>query len=194
MLSSYPQTLDESNPATSSPTPRRRIRCKMCRQELATREHLLDHGQLGQVAPLQHVTPTTLVVPSVTQQDPLSMPTIDPTELDAKKTGEEPEHEMAAVGLVRENSGVEMDTATTRATRPANPTAQLFADPRLAALRPPPLSDPPARSLSQAPIPTTSPKSKSPVVGSSILLNPQCSGYFVEPVRSLISPVYNFRN
>ncbi|KAF8708903.1 hypothetical protein AX14_013529 [Amanita brunnescens Koide BX004] len=31
--------------------PRRRIRCKMCRQELASREHMLDHGQLGPPTP-----------------------------------------------------------------------------------------------------------------------------------------------
>ncbi|KAH9849816.1 hypothetical protein C2E23DRAFT_350969 [Lenzites betulinus] len=36
---------------TPVPTPRRRIRCKMCRQELATREHMLDHGQLGPATP-----------------------------------------------------------------------------------------------------------------------------------------------
>ncbi|KAE9406513.1 hypothetical protein BT96DRAFT_954792 [Gymnopus androsaceus JB14] len=31
--------------------PRRRIRCKMCRQELAAREHMLDHGQLASRRP-----------------------------------------------------------------------------------------------------------------------------------------------
>jgi len=67
-------------------------------------------------------------------------------------------------------------------TRPVNPTAQLFADPRLAALRPPP-SDSSAGSLSQAPLSTTSPKPHSPVVGPSIIVNPQCSGYFVEPMK-----------
>ncbi|KAH8829287.1 hypothetical protein DL96DRAFT_1527004 [Flagelloscypha sp. PMI_526] len=32
-------------------SPRRRIRCKMCRQELAAREHMLDHGQIGDPTP-----------------------------------------------------------------------------------------------------------------------------------------------
>ncbi|KAI0825190.1 hypothetical protein BC628DRAFT_1410586 [Trametes gibbosa] len=36
---------------TPVPAARRRIRCKMCRQELATREHMLDHGQLGPATP-----------------------------------------------------------------------------------------------------------------------------------------------
>ncbi|KAF6745438.1 dual specificity protein phosphatase 12 [Ephemerocybe angulata] len=36
---------------TSMPEIRRRIRCKMCRRELATREHMLDHGQIGPSTP-----------------------------------------------------------------------------------------------------------------------------------------------
>ncbi|KAG8924708.1 hypothetical protein FRC02_010231 [Tulasnella sp. 418] len=44
MFARYPRTPTASAPATPG-GPRRRIRCKMCRQELATREHMLDHGQ-----------------------------------------------------------------------------------------------------------------------------------------------------
>ncbi|KAJ7204785.1 hypothetical protein GGX14DRAFT_459753 [Mycena pura] len=50
MFAKYPRTPSESAPATPG-GPRRRIRCKMCRQELATREHMLDHGQLGAPTP-----------------------------------------------------------------------------------------------------------------------------------------------
>ncbi|KAI0676571.1 hypothetical protein C8Q78DRAFT_962476 [Trametes maxima] len=47
MFAKFPYTPSD----TPVPTPRRRIRCKMCRQELATREHMLDHGQLGPPTP-----------------------------------------------------------------------------------------------------------------------------------------------
>ncbi|KAF8879643.1 hypothetical protein CPB84DRAFT_1687860 [Gymnopilus junonius] len=49
MFAKYPPTPSDSVPNT--PRPRRKIRCKMCRQELATREHMLDHGQLGPATP-----------------------------------------------------------------------------------------------------------------------------------------------
>lgn len=66
MFAKYPCSPSDS--VSSSPAPRRRIRCKMCRyvwtffsnaffhlvvrQELATREHMLDHGQLGPATPV----------------------------------------------------------------------------------------------------------------------------------------------
>ncbi|KAG6867672.1 hypothetical protein C0993_012551 [Termitomyces sp. T159_Od127] len=50
MFAKYPSTPSDSTPNTPG-YPRRRIRCKMCRQELATREHMLDHGQLGPPTP-----------------------------------------------------------------------------------------------------------------------------------------------
>ncbi|OBZ67295.1 hypothetical protein A0H81_12557 [Grifola frondosa] len=50
MFAKFPRTPSDSTPATPN-GPRRRIRCKMCRQELATREHMLDHGQLGPATP-----------------------------------------------------------------------------------------------------------------------------------------------
>ncbi|KAJ6472654.1 hypothetical protein DFH09DRAFT_1057900 [Mycena vulgaris] len=51
MFAKYPRSPTDSAPATPGGGPRRRIRCKMCRQELATREHMLDHGQLGAPTP-----------------------------------------------------------------------------------------------------------------------------------------------
>ncbi|GLB42290.1 putative dual specificity phosphatase, catalytic domain [Lyophyllum shimeji] len=50
MFAKYPHTPSDSTPNTPG-YPRRRIRCKMCRHELATREHMLDHGQLGPATP-----------------------------------------------------------------------------------------------------------------------------------------------
>ncbi|KAI9465904.1 hypothetical protein BJY52DRAFT_1113303 [Lactarius psammicola] len=50
MFAKFPRTPTDSAPATPG-GPRRRIRCKMCRTELANREHMLDHGQLGPPTP-----------------------------------------------------------------------------------------------------------------------------------------------
>ncbi|TBU39843.1 hypothetical protein BD309DRAFT_928271 [Dichomitus squalens] len=47
MFAKFPYTPSD----TPVPPPRRRIRCKMCRQELAAREHMLDHGQVGPPTP-----------------------------------------------------------------------------------------------------------------------------------------------
>ncbi|KAF5357003.1 hypothetical protein D9756_006485 [Leucocoprinus leucothites] len=64
MLASYPRTPgSDSTPPTPTPIPRRRIRCKMCRHELAAREHMLDHGQLGPETPAS-MTPAASRRPS----------------------------------------------------------------------------------------------------------------------------------
>ncbi|KAF8155595.1 hypothetical protein B0H34DRAFT_659598 [Crassisporium funariophilum] len=64
MYAKYPRTPSDSLPGTPC-LPRRRIRCKMCRQELATREHMLDHGQLGAATPA-FATPAGSRRPSTT--------------------------------------------------------------------------------------------------------------------------------
>ncbi|KAF6745368.1 phosphatases II [Ephemerocybe angulata] len=48
-----PPSAEGSDTMNDIPRPRRRrrIRCKMCRRELATREHMLDHGQIGPSTP-----------------------------------------------------------------------------------------------------------------------------------------------
>ncbi|KAJ7031964.1 hypothetical protein C8F04DRAFT_1108759 [Mycena alexandri] len=63
MFAKFPRTPTDSAPATPG-GPRRRIRCKMCRQELATREHMLDHGQLGAPTPAA-ATPVASRQPSM---------------------------------------------------------------------------------------------------------------------------------
>ncbi|KAL0959580.1 hypothetical protein HGRIS_011290 [Hohenbuehelia grisea] len=79
MFAKYPRTPSDSTPTTPG-GPRRKIRCKMCRQDLATREHMLDHGQLGPATPAagtpaisrrpsQHDQPVRR--PSMNQHDPL---------------------------------------------------------------------------------------------------------------------------
>jgi dual specificity phosphatase 12 len=66
MFAKFPRTPSDSSPTTPC-SPRRRIRCKMCRQELATREHMLDHGQLGPATPATS-TPVTSRRPSASIQ------------------------------------------------------------------------------------------------------------------------------
>ncbi|KZT02973.1 uncharacterized protein LAESUDRAFT_660706 [Laetiporus sulphureus 93-53] len=68
----FPRTPSDSTPPTPSPGPRRRIRCKMCRQELAAREHMLDHGQLGPATPAGALSPATSRRPSMHDGKPFS--------------------------------------------------------------------------------------------------------------------------
>lgn len=63
-----------------------------------------------------------------------------------------------------------------RLVSPADLSAQLFSNPKLAALRNPTL--PQSQSMSSQTRPPT-------VVSAPILVNPKCSGYFVEPVSPL---------
>ncbi|KAI0300163.1 hypothetical protein B0F90DRAFT_1725593 [Multifurca ochricompacta] len=63
MFAKFPRTPTDSAPATPG-GPRRRIRCKMCRTELANREHMLDHGQLGPPTPALAFSPVSSRRPS----------------------------------------------------------------------------------------------------------------------------------
>lgn len=63
MFAKFPRTPTDSAPATPG-GPRRRIRCKMCRTELANREHMLDHGQLGPPTPAIALSPASSRRPS----------------------------------------------------------------------------------------------------------------------------------
>ncbi|KAH7913299.1 hypothetical protein BJ138DRAFT_1059286 [Hygrophoropsis aurantiaca] len=66
MFAKYPRSASNSTPATPKVAPSRRIRCKMCRQELATREHMLDHGQVGPPTPaLPSLSPVSSRRPSM---------------------------------------------------------------------------------------------------------------------------------
>ncbi|KIJ09371.1 hypothetical protein PAXINDRAFT_102257 [Paxillus involutus ATCC 200175] len=75
-----PLTPSESRPNTPFMIPSRRIRCKMCRQELATREHMLDHGQLGPPTPaLPSLTPAASRRPSNDHMTQLAPPSRRPS-------------------------------------------------------------------------------------------------------------------
>ncbi|KAI0254635.1 hypothetical protein BJV78DRAFT_1274060 [Lactifluus subvellereus] len=63
MFAKFPRTPTDSAPATPG-GPRRRIRCKMCRAELANRDHMLDHGQLGPPTPAVAFSPVSSRRPS----------------------------------------------------------------------------------------------------------------------------------
>ncbi|KAI1784869.1 hypothetical protein LXA43DRAFT_1066409 [Ganoderma leucocontextum] len=67
MFAKFPQSPSD----TPMPQPRRRIRCRMCRQELAAREHMLDHGQLGPPTPTV-LSAATSRRPSMNDPMPLS--------------------------------------------------------------------------------------------------------------------------
>ncbi|KIY48793.1 hypothetical protein FISHEDRAFT_65614 [Fistulina hepatica ATCC 64428] len=75
MFAKFPATPTET-PGDGNKGPRRRIRCKMCRQELAAREHMMDHGQLGPETPAS-LTPATSRRPSTNQS--LQMSSVGPS-------------------------------------------------------------------------------------------------------------------
>ncbi|KIJ36307.1 hypothetical protein M422DRAFT_212249 [Sphaerobolus stellatus SS14] len=81
MFAKYPRTPGDSVPSTPHPQRRRRIRCKMCRQELATREHMVDHGQIGPATPTTGniLTPATSRRPSASAGDTIVISARDST-------------------------------------------------------------------------------------------------------------------
>ncbi|KAI0367683.1 hypothetical protein BV20DRAFT_1037581 [Pilatotrama ljubarskyi] len=86
MFAKFPYTPSD----TPVPTPRRRIRCKMCRQELATREHMLDHGQLGPPTPAV-LSAASSRRPSMNDTKPLSpLASGTPTARRASSSGTKP--------------------------------------------------------------------------------------------------------
>ncbi|OSC96594.1 hypothetical protein PYCCODRAFT_1378886 [Trametes coccinea BRFM310] len=86
MFAKYPYTPSD----TPVPAPRRKIRCKMCRQELATREHMLDHGQLGPPTPAV-LSAASSRRPSMNDTKPLSpLASGTPTARRASSSGSKP--------------------------------------------------------------------------------------------------------
>ncbi|KAG2041134.1 hypothetical protein BDR03DRAFT_947110 [Suillus americanus] len=243
MFAKHPRTPSDSVPNTPMIVPSRRIRCKMCRQELATREHMLDHGQLGPPTPaLPSLSPATSRRPSANDRgtsrrpsmnlgaralmESLSMSSLSMSALSMSALDTEDDHEsdepkngrtddlppprvdvkssrsssMSMEGLGKElsdaldasattdensSTGTATQSETVRVLSPVHESqdtsktsglpqpsldlaAELHSHPKLAALRMPP-------SLSMTGI-------RSPV-SPPILMNPKCSGYFVEPMK-----------
>jgi len=201
MFAKYPGTPSES--VSNTPRgPHRRIRCKMCRQELATREHMLDHGQFG---------PATPVHPLHTLRN-MSRTSMDSTS--ALDTEDESETELNAFpanssSKVTKEEDVLIDAAHISGlplfdaiiSTAANGRAQLEAqskDGDVAEDAPPPVESPPtthfinpsdlSSQLFSIPALAALRSANSPVSPSSInsppiLLNTKCSGYFVEPMK-----------
>ncbi|OJA14969.1 hypothetical protein AZE42_03225 [Rhizopogon vesiculosus] len=241
MFAKHPRSPSDSLPNTPMIIPSRRIRCKMCRQELATREHMLDHGQLGPPTPaLPSLSPAASRRPSANDRpssrrpsmvlgmrglmESLSMSAlsmsaleteddVEPDTVENQHAADPPPSAVDARPLSMEDIGKDLSDAldasgtnenlptgtavqsetvrvlphesretpsktnglpsqppSTQYASPLDLAAELNSHPKLAALRAPP-------SLSMTGI--SGPRS---VVSPPILMNPKCSGYFVEPV------------
>ncbi|KAI0087434.1 protein-tyrosine phosphatase-like protein [Irpex rosettiformis] len=165
-----------------SETSKRRIRCRMCRTELATREHMVDHGQLSPPTPAVSYSP---IIPSPSSaklsKTQLPMSSVDSSSQPTTALELVDAQEAAALGqsISRKISESE-NTMTSAENNSINPSrlahaselsAQLSSNPKIAALR---------SGLSVVPAPSPS---LAAVQGSPILSNPKCSGYFVEPLK-----------
>ncbi|KAJ7725605.1 hypothetical protein B0H14DRAFT_3620634 [Mycena olivaceomarginata] len=234
MFAKYPRTPSDSAPATPG-GPRRRIRCKMCRQELATREHMLDHGQLGAPTPAglarrfsppvdvhgvatapqlnwcHRLAPPSTIRPrrntlddyprcrpplrkgaaregesseptgvkrSISDGPPRRPPlrplisgvadlTMSALSMSALDTDDDPEEDTAQH---QDETQDQVEPLPSTYAADGDIAAQLFAHPKLAAFRAP--------GMMMSPM-SISPMSLSP----PILMNPKCSGYFVEPMK-----------
>uniref|UniRef100_D8QE41 protein-tyrosine-phosphatase n=1 Tax=Schizophyllum commune (strain H4-8 / FGSC 9210) TaxID=578458 RepID=D8QE41_SCHCM len=110
MFASFPRTPADSVPPTpggrATKGPRRRIRCKMCRQELAAREHMYDHGNIGPATPVGQ-TPAASRRPSTTGArgsllSNMSMTAAGPSE--QKANGSQPASRRSSMGGGRRGS------------------------------------------------------------------------------------------
>lgn len=149
------------------------------RQELATREHLVGHG-LADVVESATVpaSSTTLPISSTAR-----------LEVDvAIKLGEELSESLAIAELDQQESmspaSDSTPAAASQAISPGRPalahpvdlSARLYSNPALAALRSPAAIPLPLQRSNPTYVQVATPH-------PSILANPKCSGYFVEPVR-----------
>jgi len=148
--------------------------CRVClsrrpsdtvRQELATREHMLDHGQLGPVsAPLS--TANSFSAEGTSSFSPDDGMNESETKSTTTSSGVSDEKNIDDVASVKVTTGAEVSTS--------NPRTVLRSSEELR-----------ARLLDLSP-------NQREVAGQSggslpILLNPKCSGYFVEPVSCTIA-------
>ena len=221
---------------------RRRIRCKMCRSEaalvsvkswdlmtfyrteLASRENMVEHGQLSPPTPAVSYSPTVSTPPGFPEEsDPLSnvpqapreddslqLPAVDEAEELAEQlscgvsltdsatkarnsdtttihegnghasTASLPDDTNASVSITRTPvaSPLRQQKPTPTLSHPSELAAQVYSNPTLAALRTGTVRPTPSLKI---------PPNPSLTIGTSVLVNPKCSGYFVEPVCILIS-------
>lgn len=220
MFAKFPRSSSDSKPSSSTPAPapRRRIRCKSCRwvvgfiyaitrydysalswrQELAAREHMLGHGQLGlATSSVGAFTPMDYRPPSMNNVEPRIRSLPHPLGGDLGKPlmtqrgssrGSFSETKggflgLAAVGRemsetlsmsAEDGPGIERENKPDTLSvggfvHPHGPSAQLHANPQLAALR---TTDLPKSTTQPSTLASTPP----------ILVDQRCSGYFVEAV------------
>ncbi|KAI0697029.1 protein-tyrosine phosphatase-like protein [Cytidiella melzeri] len=178
-------TLSEKTPMHYPPSPtnqaasHRRIRCKMCRQELATREHMLDHGQLSSPTPAVSYSPviSSAAGPS---KEPLSSSfsdvavegqDFDCTDAEQAAALDQSNSEKKAESEDVYSAAQSSPIKTSRYVHASELSAQLLSNPTIAVLR---------SGLSVVPAPSPSLMNSR---GSPILANSKCSGYFVEPLK-----------
>ncbi|KAI0761117.1 protein-tyrosine phosphatase-like protein [Irpex lacteus] len=175
----YPPSASGSSPTTTE-TSKRRIRCKKCRQELATREHMVDHGQFSPPTPAVSYSP---VIPSpsfASSPEPSSTSTNFSSEPSVHLDSADFQNAVDLGESISKKLSESENAAAPVENSPANPprlahasqlTAQLSSNPKIAVLR---------SGLSVIPAPSPSLANTG---GSPILSNPKCSGYFVEPLK-----------
>jgi dual specificity phosphatase 12 len=202
-LADYRPALDDGSPVTPEVS-NRRIRCKMCRyfcllfslgkvqskwfisrQELATREHMVDHGQLSSPTPAVSYSPVISAPSSFmgslkTPISPSDAATNDLQDIPGPADVEQ----AAALGesiskKISESEGpsstvYNSPVKSSNLSHAAELSAQLISNPMIAALR---------TGLTVVPAPSPS---LTGVRASPILANSKCSGYFVEPVSAII--------
>ncbi|KAL1412864.1 tyrosine protein phosphatase yvh1 [Vanrija albida] len=219
-MARYPATPSASQPPTpSGGAGRRKIRCKMCRRHLAVREHMMDHI-LDQSPVSRPRTPSNITLPgplsALTEPEPAEAgvsDVINPlTGLPLTKSRRN--SSASADGRPRARSilggAPEPMTPSASSRRPSHTRPILDADalaarlpPQLAALRAAGGGVSPALSTGSSPeksaplspaanAPTPAPRRPSFGVAAPapILVNPKCSGYFVEPL-TWMEPVLN---
>ena len=142
-------------PSISSTSQQRRIRCKMCRQQLATREHMLCHGQQpSNRQPLPH---SKSQAPQQTRAY-----SDDDSASDSKDLGP------ASASIPSTSANANDATIGQELSESSGSSNEVVPD-----------SDsivPVIRHL----------RSNSKRNMTPVLINPKCSGYFVEPVRPLL--------
>ncbi|KAI0079219.1 phosphatases II [Panus rudis PR-1116 ss-1] len=148
----------------SSPASKRRIRCKKCRQELATREHMIGHGQTQTPAP----PPIQPRIHSSVQRPPVIPPSKSTAPNDAR---------VAASMTAADEKKAEAETLSPPVLQPSSSTVPTSDVPKSIPL--------PASYMNRsAPLPRIQASISSP-----ILSNPKCSGYFVEPASEIFIPI-----
>jgi len=204
MLAKYPRSPGDSGPATPGVS-RRRIRCRLCRQELATREHLMHntlsatsspansrHPSFGEYFP---ISPQSRRNSSTNQVRPLALNFSNMS----MTSGDKPSGETPSAHLgypIRRQSHSNVTAATVPSDDiPNHSTSALDSDEEdtldneiRGAMNPLHQLKSPARrrssNLMMTPIKQReSAQDAIQVQSPPLIMNPSCSGYFLEPMK-----------